>query len=237
MQELYRKDYDGEHVITGSTLVNGVRNTTREWIDNPIQNQHISGRAAIIASGESRARYDVTKLQRHRGGLRGRKKLQTYGTGQLHNEMLLDFFITFDEKKLQECIDSGYTSRATVYTSAGRCLAFPEEFYLLPHSVKGQTAAVATWLACFDGHKEVFLLGFDGQTDLQYHNNIYSTTKKLPGTISYSKMIRQMLTIFNAYPSVEFFHVNVDEPVPEEWLWCPNFKIMSYSEWVSYCDI
>ena len=99
MQEIYRKDYDGEYVVLNTTVTNGKRVSEKEWIANPIQNQHISGRAAIIASGESRARYDVTKLQRHRGGLRGRKKLQTYGTGQLHNEMLLDFFITFDEKK------------------------------------------------------------------------------------------------------------------------------------------
>jgi hypothetical protein len=64
MQEIYRKDYDGEYVVLNTIIKDGNRQTEKEWIDNPIKNQHISGRAAIMASGESRLAYDVTRLEK-----------------------------------------------------------------------------------------------------------------------------------------------------------------------------
>jgi hypothetical protein len=238
MQEIYRKDYDGEYVVLNTTVTNGKRVSEKEWIANPIQNQHISGRAAIIASGESRASYDVTKLERHRGGLLGRQKLQTYGTGELHKEMQLDFFITFDDRKLEECVESGYTSLVTVYTSPSKCIATPGEFYLVPQAMRGNTALIASWLACFDGHKEIFLLGVDNQFCKGYYNNIYvdqdSPEKK---TIKDDiKMRTMMKLLMQTYPGVDFYHVSNDDPVPEGWYDCPNFKTMTYPEWVSYCD-
>lgn len=239
MQEIYRKDYDGEYVVLNTKIQNGKRVTEKEWIDNPIDNQHISGRAAIIASGESRLDYDVTRLQYHRGGLLGRKKLQTYGTGQLHNEMLLDFFVTFDDRKLQECIETEYTAKSTVYTSAKNCLLHPGEFFLIPQSMRGRTALVATWLACFDGHKEVFLIGFDNQFCEGYNNNVYipadSPDKKR--TVEDHKMRHQLVELMETYPGVDFYHVSNDARIPEEWHNCPNFHIMTYPQWVSYCDV
>jgi len=239
VQEIYRKDYDGEYVVLNTTIKNGKRETEKEWIDNPIKNQHISGRAAVIASGESRKAYDVTRLQQHRGGLLGRKKLQTYGTGQLHKEMQLDFFVTFNDTKLQECIESEYTHRCTVYTSAKNCIASPGEFFLLPQAIRGRTALAATWLACFDGHKEIFLLGFDNQMCPGYNNNIY-IPKGHPDkhqTIEDHKMRQQMEQLMKTYRGVDFYHVSDNSPVPELWRECPNFKTMSYREWISYCDV
>lgn len=239
MKEIYRKDYDGEYVVLNTKIVNGKRITEKEWVDNPIENQHISGRAVIIASGESRSVFNVKKLEKHRGGLLGRKKLQTYGTGELHKEMQLDFFVTFDDRKLQECIDSKYTERATVYTSVKNCLKYPGEFFLMPQSMRGRTATVAAWLACFDGHKEIFLLGFDNQLSPGYNNNIYipqnSPNKKT--TVEGNKMPQQMLKLFTAYPGVDFYHVSNDMPAPNSWRELPNFHIMSYRQWISYCDI
>lgn len=239
MQEIYRKDYDGEYVILNTKVVDGKRVTEKEWVDNPIENQHISGRAAVIASGESRQAFDVTKLQHHRGGLLGRKKLQTYGTGELHNEMLLDFFVTFDDRKLQECIDSKYTERATVYTSARNCLKYPGEFFLMPQSMRGVTAIVAAWLACFDGHKEIFLLGFDGQWCEGYNNNIYipqdDPRKKI--TVAGHKLKQELSALMRTYPGVDFYHVGNDLRVDESWYDCPNFQTMSYPKWISYCDV
>jgi len=239
MQEIYRKDYDGEYVVLNTKIQNGKRVTEKEWVDNPIENQHISGRAAVIASGESRLSYDVKKLERHRGGLLGRKKLQTYGTGELHKEMQLDFFVTFDERKLTESIESGYTERATVYTSAKNCLLHPGEFFLVPQSMRGRTATVAAWLACFDGHKEIFLLGFDGQHCEGYNNNIYvpDDAEDKHRTIEDHKIRQQMHELMTTYPGVDFYLVNNGEAVYEEWRNCPNFQLMTYPQWVSYCDV
>ena len=50
IQERYRADYEGEFVITESRWSGGKKTQNREWVANPIDNQHISGRAACIGS-------------------------------------------------------------------------------------------------------------------------------------------------------------------------------------------
>ena len=239
IQEIYRADYDGEYVILNIQYEAGKKIVEKEWIDNPIQNQHISGRAAVIASGESRQVFDVTQLERHRGGLLASKKLQTYGTGQLHKEMQLDFFISMDPDKLKECIKDRYTERCTVYTGARNCIENPGEFFLIPQSMSGLTAVLATWLACFDGHKEIFWLGLDGQTDENYNNNIYISLddpRKQKSTISH-KLNNSIAELMQCYLGVDFYHVSNIKKVPEVWKEQPNFKQMTYREWVSYCDV
>ena len=239
IQEIYRADYDGEYVILNTKVESGKKIIEKEWIDNPIQNQHISGRAAVIASGESRLVFDVASLERHRGGLLGSKKLQTYGTGQLHKEMQLDFFITMDPDKLKECIEDKYTERCTVYSTARNCIENPGEFFLIPQSMMGLTAVLATWLACFDGHKEIFWLGLDGQMDENYNNNVYipqDDPRKTSVSISH-KLNNSIAELMRCYLGVDFYHVSNIKKVPEIWLEQPNFKQMTYREWVSYCDV
>jgi hypothetical protein len=67
----YRTDYDGEFIVTQSTWSGGKKRQKREWVANPIKNQHISGRAVCIASDHDLPNFDYTRLQRHRGGLLG----------------------------------------------------------------------------------------------------------------------------------------------------------------------
>ena len=54
IQERYRQDYDGEFVLLQTSIRNGVKEQRREWMINPIQNQHVSGRAAVIGSNLDR---------------------------------------------------------------------------------------------------------------------------------------------------------------------------------------
>jgi hypothetical protein len=86
MDARYRTDYLGEFVILETRWSGGKKSETREWINNPITNHHLSGRAACIGSTLDQIHFDYTRLQRHRGGLLGSKKLQTYGTGALPNK-------------------------------------------------------------------------------------------------------------------------------------------------------
>jgi len=69
MTPQYRRDYVGEFVITNSTWAGGRKEQKREWIANPIENHHISGRAACIGSPVDHYQFDYTRLARHRGGL------------------------------------------------------------------------------------------------------------------------------------------------------------------------
>lgn len=112
----YRKDYIGEYIITQSKWSGGKKQQIREWVANPIENHHISGRAVCIGSDIDRRFFDYTRLQHHRGGLLGSKKLQTYGTGNISKQMRLDFTIETNPEILEELIKNNHHQDNIVYT-------------------------------------------------------------------------------------------------------------------------
>jgi hypothetical protein len=229
MLERYRKEYDGEFVIVEHKISGGKKYQEREWIDNPIDNQHISGRAAVIGNGPSRYNTKFngklnleTKIEQHAGWHLGRKRLQSYGSEGCWREMQCDFYVEFDKEKLAELKQDNYQERVSVYSHARNCIDEPGEYYLVPYGIRGKTVAVATWLACFDGHKEVFLLGVDA---LDKKDN--------PD----EKIIKGMNAVFLDYPSVKFYYVSDSANGHTIWRRNTNFEQLTYAEFISYCDI
>ena len=160
IQSRYRADYPGEFIILETKWSGGKKEQTREWIANPIENHHISGRAAVIGSGIDKYRFDYTKLQRHRGGLLSSKKLQTYGVGDIALEMRLDFTVETNASRLAILLENQYHENNIVYTNARNCINNPEKCYLIPLNPNLMDVALPIYLAAFDGHKEIFLLGY-----------------------------------------------------------------------------
>ena len=220
METRYRTDYAGEFVILETKWSGGKKSETREWIPNPIENHHLSGRAACIGSTFDQSTFDYTRLQRHRGGLLGSKKLQTYGTGVIAQQMRLDFTIETDLAGLNKILESGYQANNIVYTSARYCIIHPGEFYLIPLRPIILDLATILYLAAFDGHQEIFMLGYTdevegGQTD----------------------WIDQISSVFLSYTGTKFYLVGESTRMPDAWGNCPNTKNMTYNEFISYCDV
>jgi hypothetical protein len=220
MQARYRSDYAGEFVVLETRWSGGQKQQTREWIDNPIENHHISGRAACIGSKTDKHKFDYTKLQRHRGGLLGSKKLQTYGVGAIANEMILDFAVETQKDHLQKLINVGYSQNNIVYTTASNCLAHPENFYLIPYNLRLLDLITVVYLAAFDGHKEIFLLGYNCDIDVEQ-----------------SAWHQELVAIFNAYAGIRFYLVGESTNMYDAWLDCSNVSAMTYREFISYCDV
>jgi hypothetical protein len=219
MQARYRSDYPGEFVILETKWSGGKKSEQREWISNPINNQHLSGRAACIGSSVDQYIFDYTCLQRHRGGLLSSKKLQTYGTGEIAQQMRLDFAIETNSARLESIMESGYQEKNIVYTTPKNCIKYPGEFYLIPMRPHITDMATSVYLAAFDGHKEIFLLGYHLETIGSRDN-----------------WINELVEIFTAYPT-QFTLVGESTLMPDAWLNCPNIKTMSYHDWISYCDV
>ena len=220
MDARYRTDYPGEFVITHTRWASGKKDETREWIANPIENHHISGRAACIGHTSEKQYFDYTRLQNHRGGLLGSKKLQTYGVGKIAQEMRLDFTIETRRDQLAELIKSGYTEKNIVYTDARNCIANPGEFYLVPHKPKLLDLVMLMYLAAFDGHKEIFMLGYHRDTDAGN-----------PG------WIEQVCDVMRAYSGTQFTFAGVPTNMPDVWLDLPNAQTLDYRDFIGYCDI
>lgn len=219
MQARYRSDYPGEFVILESKWSGGKKSETREWIPNPIENQHISGRAACIGSQVDRYLFDYTRLSRHRGGLLSSKKLQTYGVGSVALEMRLDFTVETDAARLAEIHQLGLQEDSIVYTTSRNCILNPGEFYIIPQRPQIVDMATIIYLAAFDGHREIFLVG--------YHKETVGDR---------NTWVDEVTSIFNAYP-VDFYLVGEPTLMHDQWLECSNVRTMNYLDWISYCDI
>lgn len=220
MQSRYRSDYAGEFVITETKWSGGKKTQTREWIANPIENHHISGRATCIGTAFDQYKFDYTRLQRHRGGLLGSKKLQTYGLGDIAMTMRLDFAVETDQDKLTQLMDSNYQDTNIVYTTARHCINYPGQFYLIPLRENIHDLATLVYLAAFDEHKEIFLLGYNDEVD--------------GGNTSW---FDQVANVFKAYAGTQFYLVGEPTRMPGVWVDCANAKCLTYREFVGYCDV
>ena len=220
MQARYRKDYPGEFVIIESKWTNGKKQEKREWIENPIVNQHLSGRAAAIGSRDSKEQFDYKILEQHRGGLLGSLKLQTYGTAEIAQEMRLDFAMDIDYNKLIPLLENKYTENNIVYTTSKNCIKNPGEFYLVPLNPHLCTTVLPIYLAAFDGHNEIYMLGYDKETNAGQNN-----------------WIDQVTNVINAYAGTLFIMVGNQLNMPDAWLSCPNTKTLNFRDFVTYCDV
>ena len=220
IQERYRADYEGEFVITESRWSGGKKTQNREWVANPIDNQHISGRAACIGSNVHRDLFDYTRLQRHKGGLLSSKKLQTYGTGTIAKEMRLNFAVDIDKNILQELVESGYVTDNIVYATTRTCLMHPGDFYLIPYNTLMALEALVLWMAAFDGHKEIYALGYTNDT---------------VGTVS--EWLAHVNGVITAYPSTKFTFIGEESNIPKAWRMNANVACLNYRPFISHCDI
>lgn len=220
INENYRKDYEGEFVIVNTIWRGGKKEQVREWIPNLIENNHISGRAVCIGSDIDRELFDYKILERHRGGLLGSKKLQTYGTGPTAQHLRLDFTVEPEEKNLAQLIENKYVDKNIVYSSPRNCLKYPEKFYPIPFNPKIVTEALLVYLAAFDQHREVFLLGYTTETPRDHSQ--------------WDQHIRQIMEIYN---TTKFYLVGRPHQVPPDWLELGNVNHMTYRNFITYCDV
>lgn len=220
IQERYRRDYNGEFVILQTTLANGANKQTREWIPNVIENHHISGRAAVIGSRALNHRFQYQRLQQHRGGLLGQKRLQTYGTGDLWRDMRFDFFACIDRIEIDQMLATDYNYQCTVFTTARVCLENPGKFYPIPYFPLMDSLALPVYLAAFDGHSEVFMLGYCLETPA--------------GTKTW---ISDIDAVMSTYSGTAFVLVGAEGTMPKSWRSHPNVRSMNTREFVTYCDI
>lgn len=225
IKKLYREDYTGEEVVTNMTYSNAGWTYEKEHIPNQITNITTTTQALVIGNGRSWQdepfKFDLQHIANHKGGLFGADRLQTYGCNHLYKKFSPDFLVV-DNDCADEIAESGYTRENIVYAHGNMIINHPGKFYLIPQDPSFNAGAVATYLACFDGHKKIFLMGFDGNPigDNQYYE-------------------QTMLTVFNLYNDVDFVLVAPTEGyyMPESWKYCVNLRQITHRDFVIEADI
>tara|TARA_Y100000114_G_scaffold35323_1_gene30871 strand:- start:9659 stop:10393 length:735 start_codon:yes stop_codon:yes gene_type:complete len=235
-------DYEGEFIIHDTRIVNGKKEEDREWIPRAVTNNDHRGYAVIIGNGLSREKFNLAHLARHRGGLFASMRCQTYGCNALYRDFSPDFLVAHNPAITKEVVESGYADNKIVYSSAQQLVKYPGKLYLIPQNINMNAGALATYLAAFDNHKNIYLLGFDNQLDPESNNNIYAGTENYNDEFTPdpdAKWINNMNRLFQAYTDVKFTFVNNNPAYvfPEKWNWSKNLKKLTIREFICEMDI
>jgi len=245
LKKIYRSNYQGEDVVTDIQLKDTKWDITKEFIPNSVFNNQISNKACVIGNGISRKEFNIGAVFNQFGGLLAREKLQTYGCNALYREHTPDFLIVSGDDKeiITEVADSGYCDNNVVYASAPHIQYHPGKFYLIPQDPGWNSGSIAAYMACFDAHKTVYLLGFDGQDTDGYNYNMYAGT---PGYQNATNAQADpaffdvtMKQVFDTYTDVDFVRVMPSQyaSMPEAWKYSLNLRQISFRQFVLEADL
>ena len=242
VQKTYRSSYSGENVVTNMTYEGGTWNFDRETVSNSVVNNQVSNKAIVIGNGASRAGFDLSLIKNHKGGLLAAGALQSYGCNALYRDFAPNFLVAGGDDMLKEIAESGYTNDHIVYANANAILDYPGKYYLIPQDPSWNTGSIATYLACFDGHKTVYLAGFDGIDSVNDGYNVYAGTQSYSSpSYGYSEEFwtQAMLQVFNTYNDVDFVRVapTADFRMPELWKYVVNLRQITYNEFTYEVDL
>lgn len=242
LKKIYRDSYGGENVVTSLTYENRDWSPVTEYIPNAVFNTHTTTQALAIGNGESRLGFDLTHIANHKAGFGGADRLQSYGCNALYRDYNPDFLIVVGDGIAAEIASSDYPGSNIVYAHGQYLLKYPGKFYLIPQNVSYDAGSIAVYMACFDGHKKVYMLGYDNYHGDGETNNVYKNTNGYPPNDLLhngdflSKALRSVMT---TYSDVEFIRI-----MPTENYWIPggledltNFRQISFRDFILEADI
>jgi hypothetical protein len=239
----YRKQYTGEDIIVDRKQENHMWHNTTETVPNAVTNNQISGRAVVIGNGPSRLGFDLKHLKKY-SGLLGANTVQTYGCNALYRDFTPDFLVaTGNNKIIEEIANSQYINDNIAYTNSIHLLEYPGKFYLIPYDPYADAGTTAAYIAAFDGHTKIYLIGFDGQDTPGYNSNIYASTNAYDDILDFEienqKWVDNRTQLFNVYNDVDFVWVTLTggSTIPEKFKWVPNFRQISFKTFILETDL
>jgi hypothetical protein len=157
--------------------------------------------AFVCGNGISRQAVDLNQL---------RPLGKIYGCNGLYRDFEPDCLVATDRPIAESIQNSGYSKNHRFYTrkpvTGLGALPVPKKYH------SNSSGPIATALAALDGHKTIYLLGFDlGPTVNQKFNNVYAGTdfyKKPDAAPTYTgNWVKQLCTIAQDFPQITFVRV------------------------------
>jgi hypothetical protein len=209
IQKLHRSNYTGETIVTDLRWEATKWVETKEFIPNSVSNNNISKRAVVIGNGDSRKNFDLNFVKNHKRG-NSISSLQSYGCNALYRDFAPTFLVAVGNEMCNELAESDYCDEHIVYANAQYVSTHPGKFYLIPQDPAWNAGTLALYMACFDGHETVYMIGFDGEAGAGLNNNVYAGTPGYqPMDHGYSEAfwVKSMIHIMETYPDVDFVRV------------------------------
>lgn len=180
-------------------------------MDNPHLKQH-NKPAFVLGNGTSRLSINATNLL----------DIGTvYGCNAQYREFTPHFLIAVDVKMVNEIISSGYHIKNPVWTNPNKGVTSKNHInFFSPH--KGWSSGpTALWFASQNGHREIYILGFDFQGLKGRFNNVYADTfnykKSTDAATFFGNWLSQTERVIKEFKNTKFYRViNQDCFVPEK---------------------
>lgn len=166
------------------------------------QQSQRNNRAFVLGNGKSRLNADLNTLKEN--GV-------VYGCNALYREFEPDHLIAVDVKMINEIISSGYHKTHSVWTNPNKGVSTKNHVnFFNPH--KGWSSGpTALWFACQQGHKEIYILGFDYQGVNGKFNNVYADTynykKSTDMATFHGNWLSQTEKVIKEYRHIQFYRV------------------------------
>ena len=157
----------------------------------------------------------------------------------MYRDFSPNFLVSSTERISKEIADDGYGKNNIVYSHSTQVLKYPENFHLIPNDQYWDAGSTATWLACFDGMKTIYLLGFDQMDGIHPVYNVYVDTTGYPTSSDRSNdevWINNMYNIFTTYNDVDFVWVN-PTTMPEQWRYASNLRQVDINGFARESDL
>ena len=245
LSKIYRKDYRGEDVIVERIYKDSSWNPRAEFVPKAFNFTPENPWAVVIGNGTSRLHYNLNNFLDYREGNFAnwkpasiKRKFYTYGCNAIFRDYIVDFLAITGEGLLDEYVSAEAKDNVIAYANNQFLYRHPSKFSLIPQNPNLNSGAIAAYLAAFDGHKKVFLLGFDGNDTLNYNYNVYASTPyypKLNETVQEDFWVQSLCEIMKVYADTEFVRVmpTTSFRIPEAWKYFTNFRQIDYTQFTS----
>ena len=134
-----------------------------------------------------------------------------YGGNAQYREFDPHYIVAVDVKMVNELIDSGYANKGTVWTNPNKGIKDRQKINLFnPH--KGWSSGpTALWFAAKNGHKNIYIHGFDYQGLQGKFNNVYADThnykKSTDSATFFGNWLSQTEKVIKEFPHTQFHRV------------------------------
>ena len=249
IKPLNRSTYGGDNIVTELRYTGGAWHPTFEHVPNAVFNNQISNKAVVLGNGPSRLELYpqgniLEILHNHKGGLLAAGRVQTYGCNAIVRDFTPDFVVANDEVA-SELVNGGYCDKTIIYGTAAMVLSYPGKFYLVPQDPSWDMGARAVYMACFDGHTTVYLMGFDcydSHAGEQKSYNVYADTPGYPSANSSNTeafFIKSIEQVMQTYSHVDFVRVMPTESytIPDCWKYLLNLRQISFNDFAREVDL
>ena len=195
----YRRDYKGEPI---TYVENG---EMKSLFVNPraFPYDRSVGSAIVLGNGLSRTLPDIQLILKYNNKRVAEGYKTTYACNAAYRDTPADYYIVKDRIFFSEIPTDQYNK---MFVSNDMWVTY-RDTNLIPYFYYMDSGSTGAYLAAFDGHKKVFLIGFDGSDD-KTNLNIYANSLGYDdNTFNHHTHHNYLFEVCRVYSNVDFYRV------------------------------